>query len=132
MERRWNAGRGKREYPEKTRRQASSSSTIPTSGSESAGDRARIVLVGGERPSHCATSAHIIARVTASTLEDNVSVVTNAVSEPHDDQTSLPLKFSGCGGTKTGCSSFVSKKRSLNIEVWHDKKQNKLRNPGTE
>ncbi|KAJ8888825.1 hypothetical protein PR048_008319 [Dryococelus australis] len=42
---------GKREYPEKTRRQAASSSTIPT-----ARDLTQIVVVGDERPSHCATA----------------------------------------------------------------------------
>ncbi|KAJ8879623.1 hypothetical protein PR048_020231 [Dryococelus australis] len=52
--RRWSGaeiqGQGKREYPEKTRRQAASPSTIPTCenpGSEPARDRNRIALVGG-------------------------------------------------------------------------------------
>ncbi|KAJ8867195.1 hypothetical protein PR048_030990 [Dryococelus australis] len=55
-------GRGNREYPEKTRRQATSSSTIPTCenpGANPPSIKLGSPLVGGERPSHCATASHL-------------------------------------------------------------------------
>ncbi|KAJ8867804.1 hypothetical protein PR048_031609 [Dryococelus australis] len=56
-------GRGKQEYPEKTRRQAPSSSTIPTCENPEVnplGIEFGFAVVGGERPSICATVAPIM------------------------------------------------------------------------
>ncbi|KAJ8869767.1 hypothetical protein PR048_028775 [Dryococelus australis] len=63
MERRWNA-MGRRDCPEKARRQAASythNSHMRKSGSGPAGYRARIAVVGGERHSHCATAVATVS-----------------------------------------------------------------------